>query len=230
MMMTMTYLEGQMHGATLRLGVCFSLMAVVAVGGANEAHAAPFQVGRAAFEQIYNPTPWRASLDWMARLSDEPGEDFADHAGIEPQSPWPAHGWTARRFGSWRLARLEELVSHRTGHTTGVEEPRLVRLRPSPRFSSRRLRHVDAVVFGASSRDRPISDVYDFARVDSGKPTPITPVEAKRIRNPEPPAGKSKRPGRSADVLDVGIRTLDYIVLTTKYFVENISRILKNIL
>lgn len=217
-----------MRGATLRLGVCLSLMAVVAVAGANRAHAAPLLVGRAAFEQIYHPTPWQASLDWMARLSDGPGDGSAA-AGIEPRSPWPAHGRTARGFGSWRLARLEELVSRRAEPTNSVEQPRLVRLRLTPRSSSRRSRHLDAVVFGASSRDRPITDVYDFARVDSGKPTPITPLKTKRIRNPEPPARKSKRRRPSSDVLGVGIKTFDYVVLTAKYFVENISRILKNI-
>ncbi len=212
MTMTMTYLDGRMLGATLGLRLCFSLMAVVAVAGATQAHAAPFLLGPAAFEQIYHPTPWQASLDWMTRLSDGTSEDHAA-AGAKPRSPWPAHGRTARQFGSWRLARLEELVSRRAEPANSVGEPPLVRLRPTPWPSSRGSRHLDAAVFGASSRDRPITDVYDFARVESGRP-----------------ARNAQRPHRSADVLNVGIRTLDYMVLTTKYLVEYISRILKNLL
>ncbi len=114
--------------------------------------------------------------------------------------------------------------------TKAVEEIRLVRLRPSARTFKGRVNSIDADILVATPGGRPISDAYDFAGVDPGGFAPITPVEIKRQRTPEPPESETPEPIRSNEVLDLSVRTLDYVVLTTKIFVENISRFLMTLL
>lgn len=109
---------------------------------------------------------------------------------------------------------------------SSVDGRRLVRLRPSAGFGTGRARWVDAGVFEATPGGRPISDAYDFAGVEFERVARITPVDVKMIPAPESPVGRSNTPRQSKKVWNVGLKTLDYMVLTTKNILESLSRIL----
>ena len=66
-----------MPSGLFKFGVGIFLTAAVAVAGANEARTAPFDLDRSAVEQIYHPTAWQASFDWIYiwRLADFDTED-----------------------------------------------------------------------------------------------------------------------------------------------------------
>lgn len=112
----------------------------------------------------------------------------------------------------------------------GAEGPPMVRLRLRAAPSKGSSNEVDSAVFGAPSRKHPITDVYDMTRVDTGKPAPITPVEIKQKRKPDPSVEKRDKAVRSPAVVGVGIKTLNYLVDATRIFVENLSRILRDII
>ena len=222
-----------------------ALTAAVAVCGANEAWTTPFQLDRLAFERIHHPTEQQVSRAWMARLSNALDKDSAVDAGAGPDSPLRSRPPMTRGFDSWRLAGLGPLAGDRAEPVKSGAENQFVRLRPSTRNSISGMRSIDTNIFVATPGGRPISDAYDFAGVDPEEFAPITPVETKRMpiekkrmtsrRMPEPrsretPRRKTSLPPRPNEVLDLSVRTLDYVVLTTKAFVENLSQILKNFL
>ena len=77
---------------------------------------------------------------------------------------------------------------------------------------------------------RPISDAYDFAGVNPEVFAPITPVKTKSmpVERKKPASRETPPPPRPNEVLDLGVRTLGFVVLTTKIFVDNLSRISNN--
>lgn len=215
-----------MRNGVFKSAIYLASTAIIAVGGANVAAGLPFQLDRQAFERIHHPTERRAALGMMARPSNAPGRDSVIDAGVAPLGS----GWD--------------------GPVKADDEVRLVRFRPSNRVSKRRGQSFEAEVFVATPAGRPIFDAYDFAGVDPQGFAPITPVEMKRAtrqRQPEktraPADKKSKKrmtrprqpePTRRGtlplrqpnEALDLSVRTLDYVVLTAKMFVENLARIL----
>ncbi len=92
------------------------------------------------------------------------------------------------------------------------------------------MRSFDGDVFVATPGGRPISDAYDFAGVNPEVFAPITPVQTKSmpVEKKIPAARKTPPPPRPNEVLDLGVRTLGNVVLTTRFFVENLSQFLKN--
>ena len=243
-----------MRNGAVKSGICLVLTAMVAVCGANEAGSTPFRLDRLAFERIHHPTERQASLGWMARLSAMPGQAGAADTGSGRYASWLAHKTMSRGIDSWRLARLGPLTRGWDGPAKADDGARLVRLRPITRISKGRVGSIDEDFFVATPGGRAISDAYDFAGVDPKGYAPITPVKMKRMpvkmkrtpvetarksaeknragrqRLPKPTSRNVRPPGDPNEVLDLSVRTLDYVVLTTKAFVENLSQILKNFL
>ena len=221
-----------MRSGAIKFGTYIALAAAVAVGGPNEAMTTPFQLDRLAFERIHHPTEQQASRGWMARQSDTPGDDSAVVSGTEPDSPRPSRPPMSRGFDPWRAAGLGPLAGGRTEPPISDAENQLVLLRPSSRNSIGGTRSIGANVFVATPGGQPISDTYDFAGVDPKKFAPVTPVKTKKtpVEKKISPSRKSNRPPRPTEVLDLSVRALGYVVLTTKIFVANLSRILKKLL
>ena len=221
-----------MRSGAIKLETCIALTATVAVCGAKEALTTPFQLDRLALERIHHPTEQRASRGWMAQLYDAPGKSNAVDPGAKLKSPWPPRPPMSREFDPWRLAGLGPLAAGRADPAKADVKDQLVRLRPRSRIAIGGMRSIDANVFVATPGGRPISDAYDFAGVDPKRFAPVTPVKTKRapVEKKNPPSRKTKRPPRPTEVLDFSFRTLGYVVLTTKIFVENLSRILKKFL
>ncbi len=223
-------MDGETRNGAIKLGICLALTAAVAVCGANEAWTTPFQLDRLAFERIHHPTEQQVSRGWMARLSEASVEDSAVDAGAGPDSPWLSRPPITRGFDPWRLASLGPLAGGRADPAKSDAQTQLVRLRPSTRKSIGGMRSFDGDVFVATPGGRPISDAYDFAGVNPEVFAPIIPVQTKSIpvEKKKPMSRETPPPPRPNEVLDLGVRTLGYAVLTTKIFVENLSRILNN--
>ena len=92
------------------------------------------------------------------------------------------------------------------------------------------MRSIDAHVFEATPGGRSISDTYDFAGLDPDVFAKIKPVKTKNLPDEidKPPSRKLTPRPRANEVLELGSKTLGYIVMTTKIFVENLSLILNN--
>ncbi len=166
----------------------------------------------------------------MTRLSDASVKDGAVDTGAEPGSPKLSRPPMTRAFDAWRLAALGPLAGGLAEPAKAVAENQSVRRRPTTRNSIGGMRSIDGDVFVATPGGRPISDAYDFAGVNPELFAPITPVQTKSmpVEKKIPAARKTPPPPRPNEVLDLGVRTLGYVVLTTRFFVENLSQFLKN--
>ncbi len=109
---------------------------------------------------------------------------------------------------------------------SSVDGRRLVRLRPITGVVAGRARLVEAGIFEATPGGRPIADTYDFAGIDFERVASIAPVELKMKRDPVTPRARSNTRPRSTGAWNVGLKALDYLMLTAKNIIENFSRIL----
>jgi len=207
-------------GAT-KSGAILALAAAMTVCGADEGSSTTFQFDRVAFEQIHTPAARQASRGWLAWPA--PGEESA-----KPNSPNSSRLPSTHSVDAWRLANLAPISNRHSDLVRNVADVRLVRLRPSARRTDGRMGSIDAKIFTATPGGRPISDTYDFASLDPDSFAAIKPTKPKQppIENIKTP--KRKIPPPPNEVLDLGVKALSYIVLTTKLFVENLSRTLYN--
>ena len=219
-----------MRCAAIKYGTYLALTAAIAVCGTNEAWTTPFQLDRLAFERIHNPTEQQVSRGWMAQLSEASVKDSAVDTGAEPGSPRLFRPTMTHAFDPWRLAALGPLAGGRAEPAKSDAQTQLVRIRPSARISIGGMRSFDRNVFVATPGGRPISDAYDFAGVNPEMFAPITPVKTKSmpVEKKKPASRETPSAPRPNEVLDLGVRTLGYVVLTTKIFVENFLRTLNN--
>ena len=218
-------MNGEMRSGAIKSATFLALTAAMAVCGANEASTTTFQLDRVALERIHYPTEQQVSHGWMARLSVVRAEDSAGWG-----SPRLSRSPTTHGSGAWRLAALGPLASRHSGPARAGAEIQLVRLRASARNPGVGSRSIDADVFEATPGGRPISDTYDFAGLDPDAFAKIKPVEMKEmpVQAAKPPNRGMTPPPRPYEVLELGANTLGYIVMTTKIFFDNLSRILKN--
>ena len=219
-----------MRCAAIKYGTCLALAAAIVVCGANEAWTTPFQLDRLAFERIHHPMEQQVSRGWMARLPEASVKDSAVDTSAEPGSPRLSRPPMTRAFDPWRLAALGPLAGGRAEPAKSDAQTQLIRLRPSTRNSIGGMRSFDRNVFVATPGGRPISDAYDFAGVNPEMFAPITPVKSKSmpVKKKKPASRETHSAPRPYEVLDLGVRTLGYVVLTTKIFVENFLRTLNN--
>ncbi len=148
-----------------------------------------------------------------------------------------------------------KLMNARDGSLKSAALARFVQFRLSPRYSAARPRLADIGVLNATPASRPIADVYDSAGIGSGmrgritprevaprqRPTQITrrlgsvqpgsgsgTVEVIPSQRPEAPIREPERREQSNKALDLGIKTLDYVLLATRIIVENVSWFLQS--
>ena len=210
------------RGAT-KSGAILALAAAMTVCAADEGSSTTFQFDRVAFEQIHTPAARQASRGWLAWPSPAPVEESA-----KPKSPNSSRLPSTHSVDAWRLANLAPISNRHSDLVRTVADVRLVRLRPSTRRTDGRMGSIDAKIFTATPGGRPISDTYDFASLDPDSFAAIKPAKPKKrpVENIKTPRRKITPPPN--EVLDLGVKALSYIVLTTKLFVENLSRTLYN--
>ena len=209
-----------MYNNAIRSGFHAALTLTVIAFGAIEVGATPLPLDRSAA----NPTAAEGQRPWRS---------VEDGVGVG------------------------KLMNARDGSLKSAALARFVQLRLSPRYSAARPRLADIGVLNATPASRPIADVYDSAGIGSGmrgritprevaprqRPTQITrrlgfvhsgsgsgsgTVEVIPSQRPEAPIREPERREQSNNALDLGIKTLDYVLLATRIIVENVSWFLQS--
>lgn len=168
------------------------------------------------------------------------------------QVPAPPDALIRRPAGARDGIAVDELMKGHAQGPGATSSARLIHLRPASPDVSTEKRLADVGALEATPGGRPIGDVYDFTGVSAVEPRPITPrttmrrirvpevrigsrpiepprtyrpLEARQWNPPEPPLEREpEQPVPSNDALDLGIKTLDYVVMATRILVEFISR------